>query len=75
MGMLKCYEWVVDVEAGTKISAAEGLIYNGVILGIPLELDLDPLTAEFDDSMFPNGVVKNVNGEAVVIPDSDVLDA
>jgi hypothetical protein len=72
MGLLKCYEWIVDVEAGTKISAAEGLIYNGVILGIPLEIDGDPDTAEFDDSMFPNGRVENVDGIAVVTPDEEV---
>lgn len=73
MGTLKCYEWIEDVEAGTKISAAEGLTYNGVILGQPLEIDNDPLTAEFDDSMFPNGRVENVDGIAVVTPDEEVV--
>lgn len=71
MGTLKCYEWI-ETESGTKISAAEGLTYNGVILGQPLEIDNDPLTAEFDDSMFPNGRVENIDGIAVVTPDEEV---
>lgn len=71
MGTLKCYEWIEN-EDGTKISAVEGLVYNGVILGIPLEIDGDPNTAEYDDSMFPNGRVENVDGIAVVTPDEEV---
>jgi hypothetical protein len=71
MGTLKCYEWI-ETESGTQISAVEGLVYNGVILGVPLEIDGDPNTAEFDDSMFPNGRVENVDGIAVVTPDEEV---
>lgn len=71
MGLLKCYEWIEN-EDGTKTSAVEGLIYNGVILGIPLEIDGDPNTAEYDDSMFPNGRVENIDGIAVVTPDEEV---
>ena len=71
MGTLKCYEWI-ETESGTKTSAVEGLVYNGVILGIPLEIDGDPNTAEYDDSMFPNGRVENVDGIAVVTPDEEV---
>ena len=71
MGTLKCYEWI-ETEDGTKISAVEGLVYNGVILGQPLEIDGDPNTAEYDDSMFPNGRVENVDGVAVVTPDEEV---
>ena len=71
MGTLKCYEWIEN-EDGTQISAVEGLVYNGVILGVPLEIDGDPNTAEYDDSMFPNGRVENVDGIAVVTPDEEV---
>lgn len=56
MGTLRCYEWIEN-EDGTKTSAAQGLVVNGVILGNPLELDGDPATAEFDDGMFPNGEI------------------
>ena len=75
MGTLKCFEWIeTDNMDGTvtKTSAVEGLVYNGVILGQPLEIDGDPNTAEFDDSMFPNGRVENVDGIAVVTPDEEV---
>ena len=75
MGTLKCFEWIeTDNMDGTvtKTSAVEGLVYNGVILGQPLEIDGDPNTAEFDDSMFPNGRVENVDGVAVVTPDEEV---
>jgi len=65
MGTLRCYEWIEN-EDGTQTSAAQGLIVNGVILGEPLEIDGDPNTAEFDDSMFPNGII---DGELVVVPD------
>ena len=65
MGTLRCYEWIEN-EDGTLTSAAQGLIVNGVILGEPLEIDGDPNTAEFDDSMFPNGII---DGELVVVPD------
>lgn len=71
MGTLKCYEWIENKD-GTKTSAVEGLVYNSVILGIPLEIDGDPNTAEYDDSMFPNGRVENVDGIAVVTPDEEV---
>lgn len=57
MGTLRCYDWIEN-EDGTKTSAAQGLIVNGVILGEPLEIDGDPNSAEFDDSMFPNGIIK-----------------
>jgi hypothetical protein len=67
MGMLKCFEWI-EHEDGTKTSAAQGLIVNGVLLGEPLELDLDPATAEFDDSMFPNGIIL---ADGTIIPDED----
>jgi hypothetical protein len=72
MGTLRCYQWIEN-EDGTRISAAQGLIVNGVILGEPLEIDGDPATAEFDDGMFPQGIVENVDGVAVVTPDEEVL--
>lgn len=56
MATLRCYEWIEN-EDGTKTSAAQGLVVNGVILGEPLELDGDPASAEFNDSAFPNGVI------------------
>lgn len=77
MGTLRCYEWIEvfdeDGDLIEKKSAAQGLIVNGVILGEPLEIDGDPATAEFDDGMFPTGIVENIDGQAVVIPDEEVL--
>lgn len=67
MGMLRCYEWI-EHEDGTKTSAAQGLVVNGVLLGEPLEIDGDPATAEFDDSMFPNGIIL---ADGTIIPDED----
>lgn len=68
MGTLRCYEWIEN-EDGTKTSAAQGLVVNGVILGNPLELDGDPATAEFDDGMFPNGTI---DGQGNITPDEEV---
>lgn len=68
MGTLRCYEWIVDPETGEKRSAVQGLTFNGVLLGEPLEIDGDPLTAEFDDSMFPNGVI---DAEGYITPDEE----
>lgn len=67
MGMLRSYEWI-EHEDGTKTSAAQGLVVNGVLLGEPLELDGDPATAEFDDSMFPDGIIL---ADGTIIPDED----
>lgn len=67
MGTLRCYEWIEN-EDGTKTSAAQGLVVNGVLLGEPLEIDGDPNTAEFDDSMFPNGIIL---ADGTIIPDED----
>jgi hypothetical protein len=69
MGTLRCFEWIID-EDGNKTSAAQGLVVNGVILGQPVELDGDPASAEFDDSMFPNGII-DANG--TITPDEEVL--
>ena len=52
----------------TAIPACQGLVINGVILGIPLELDGDPNTYEWDDSMFPNGIIL---ADGTIIPDED----
>lgn len=56
MGTLRCYDWIEN-EDGTKTSAAQGLVVNGVMLGEPLEIDGNPNSAEFDDSAFPNGTI------------------
>jgi hypothetical protein len=69
MGTLRCFEWIID-EDGNKTSAAQGLVVNGVILGQPLELDGDPASAEFDDSMFPNGII---DADGTITPDEEVL--
>ena len=73
MGMLKCTEWItVHDDQGNIVSvtsAAQGLVVNGVILGQPLEIDGDPNTAEFDDSMFPNGTI---DGQGNITPDEEV---
>lgn len=68
MGTLRCYDWVTDPQTGEKRSAVQGLTFNGVLLGEPLEIDGDPLTAEFDDSMFPNGVI---DAEGYITPDEE----
>jgi hypothetical protein len=65
MGTLRCYQWIEN-EDGTRISAAQGLTVNGVILGEPLEIDGDPATAEFDHPAFPNGVI---DGNGNITPD------
>lgn len=67
MSTLRCYEWIEN-EDGTKTSAAQGLVVNGVLLGIPLEIDGDPSTAEFDDSAFPQGIIL---ADGTIIPDED----
>jgi hypothetical protein len=69
MGTLRCFEWIID-EDGNKTSAAQGLVVNGVILGQPLEIDGDPASAEFDDSMFPNGII---DADGTITPDEEVL--
>lgn len=68
MGTLRCYDWIEN-EDGTKTSAVEGMVINGVILGQPLEIDGDPNTAEYDDSMFPTGVI---DAEGNITPDEPV---
>ena len=68
MGTLRCYDWVTDPETGEKRSAVQGLTFNGVLLGEPLEIDGDPLTAEFNDSAFPNGVI---DAEGYITPDEE----
>ena len=67
MATLRCYEWIEN-EDGTKTSAAQGLVVNGVLLGEPLELDLDPLTAEFNHEAFPQGIIM---ADGTIIPDED----
>jgi len=68
MGTLRCYEWVIDPSTGEKRSAVQGLTFNGVILGEPLEIDGDPSSAEFNDSAFPDGVI---DADGYITPDED----
>lgn len=68
MGTLRCYDWVTDPETGEKRSAVQGLTFNGVLLGEPLELDGDPASAEFDDAAFPNGVI---DAKGYITPDEE----
>jgi len=74
MGTLRCYDWIETEDMDgtvTKTSAAQGLVVNGVILGQPLEIDGDPSSAEFDDSMFPNGTI---DGQGNITPDEEVTE-
>jgi hypothetical protein len=47
----------------------QGYEFNGVTLGDPVELDDDPATFEWDDSRFPNGACKVIDGELIVTLD------
>lgn len=67
MGTLRCYEWITH-EDGTKTSAVQGMVVNGVILGEPLEIDGDPNSAEYDDSMFCNGII---DAQGNITPDEE----
>lgn len=60
MGTLRATdpEITIDDEGNETVTWVQiGLVVNGVMLGEPLELDGNPLTAEWDDSMFPNGTI------------------
>lgn len=46
-----------------------GYIYDGVILGQPVDLDDDPQTFEWNDGVFPYGTANVIDGELVVVPD------
>jgi hypothetical protein len=46
-----------------------GNVVNGVILGDPIEIDGNPATFEWDDSAFPNGVIKKDGTIVVDEPD------
>ena len=46
----------------------KGLVVNGVMLGEPIELDNNPLTAEWDDSAYPNGTIDRAG---IVTPDEE----
>ena len=69
MGRLRCYEWI-EAEDGTLTSAAQGLTVNEVLLGFPLEIDGDPNSAEFDDSMLPSGII---DGQGNITLDEESL--
>ena len=60
MGTLRAFDPEIIInEDGTEtiVWLEQGMVVNGVILGEPVELDGNPLTAEWDDSMFPNGTI------------------
>lgn len=63
MAILRCYQWNGDK------SAVHGYTYEGVLFGEWLEIDNDPLTAEYDHGAFPQGIVELIDGEIVVTPD------
>lgn len=52
----------------TIVWPQKGLVFNGVMLGDPIELDGNPLTAEWDDPAFPNGVI---DAEGYITPDEE----
>ena len=52
-----------------------GHVYSGVTLGQPVEIDGDPATFEWDDAAFPTGVCEVIDGELVVTPDEEPVDA
>lgn len=60
MGTLRTYDIEITVDEfgnETKNILAQGLVVNGVLLGVPVELDGDPGSAEWDDSALPNGTI------------------
>lgn len=63
MGILRCYQWDGDK------SVVHGYTYTGILFGEPLEIDGDPLTAEYDHQFFPQGIVELIDGEIVITPD------
>ena len=70
MGTLTTYQIEID-ENGNQYTPCQGHTYNGVILGEPVEIDGDPNTMEFNDSMFPNGTCEVINDELVVTVSED----
>jgi hypothetical protein len=48
-----------------------GHTVNGVLLGDPVELDGDPATFEWDDSVLPNGSCEVIAGELVITLEED----
>lgn len=63
MAILRCYQWDGDK------SLVHGYSYQDVLFGIPLEIDNDILTAEYDHFAFPQGIVELIDGKIVVTPD------
>ena len=53
----------------SHLAKPTGSVYNGVILGQPVELDDDPHTYEWDDGEFPYGTANVIDGVLVVVPD------
>ncbi len=71
MGTLRAFDPEIIInEDGTEtiVWLEQGMVVNGVILGEPLELDGNPLTAEWDDSMFPNGTIDK---DGKITPDEE----
>ena len=55
-------------------SEPTGYVYDGVILGQPVELDDDPNTFEWNDGVFPDGTANVIDGELVVVPDPEIAE-
>ena len=71
MGTLRAFDPEIIInEDGTEtiVWLEQGMVVNGVILGEPVELDGNPLTAEWDDSMFPNGTIDK---DGKITPDEE----
>ncbi len=73
MGALRAFDPEIIVnEDGTEtiVWLEQGMVVNGVILGDPVELDGNPLTAEWDDAMFPNGTIDRAGN---ITPDEEKI--
>lgn len=76
MGTLRSTQWTETItEEGTIINTptCRGYAYNGVTLGEPIELDGNPMTAEWNDGAFPDGICEVVDDILVVTPDEEEL--
>lgn len=71
MGTLRSTQWTEPNEDGISTPTCNGYTYNGVLLGEPIELDGDPMTAEWNDSAFPDGVCEVVDGMLIVTIDEE----
>jgi hypothetical protein len=71
MGVLRAFDPEIIVnEDGTEtiVWLEQGMVVNGVMLGDPIELDGNPLTAEWDDPAFPNATIDK---DGKITPDEE----